>query len=238
MPAFGTNTANMLVDTVGAVHVRLKATNPQPILTPANVVELLAPPKLRDALINFSAYADVYRSSAAIVTKVQWPALQRYIQFHFIQSGTGAATTPFLPKYPALQPDADERYVEAITKWALRAVDIAVECGRLRALIHELNTVCCSPVQFRYVFPSVLALFKLAPLNPGAPENLVDFREPRNMPPITPAIRTACRQCAATVTTAMLVGAPEGEPGVEREVLLNVLDFMVEEPIGKFGAYV
>jgi hypothetical protein len=98
-----------------------------------------------------------------------------------------------------------------------------------------MNEQCKTPVQVRYLWPSVLALAKHANLENAA--KIEDYKEPSNIPSLPPGLRAALTKTAGTISTALLLDDPVNEEYSGRVVVSCSSARKVEEPdLGEFIA--
>lgn len=222
---------------VTTLFQRMVATNPQPVLTSAELVSLFAPLEHRDMLRETPRISSSvsYRYREELKVKLGNLGL---VEFELINRDDGDGSA-LMPKNPAVQPDADPEKIAQITQWVTWRRDVGYQFGRVKGLLNRLDSYCKSPRQVRYVWPSVLALARMSSEDAmkDLANELEDFREPRNMPPISAEMREVCRKASTTVAGALLL---EERPQAYHnpDVNIDALAPKIEEPwLGEIHPY-
>jgi len=124
---------------------------------------------------------------------------------------------------------SDPELLRDIGKWAEQARAHSLEFARADRVLRDLQEGCTSPMQVRYVWPSILSLCSAREELSELAEKIRPFKVPRTMPALHPGLRDACKKTAGIIAAAQLLPdpSPKSFPSVR---LLRYADETVEEP--------
>jgi hypothetical protein len=225
--AFSYTQMQYLQGALKELAMRMHNLVPQPDIRPTVMSDMLARPEHRDMLKRTPKVAAINAYYSSPTIDVIWPSDPPVKLTVCTSSGD-----VFLPKKPSLQKDADPEAVEQITHWVNHTVSTGRDFGRAAFVLSELNNLCSTKTQMRYLFPSVVPLCRMNEEMAKVALAIGPFRVPKNLPPVPFGLREAAKLAAATVTAAMLLEPAKAEKS--KSITLCPIPPTWEEGCGKF----
>lgn len=125
--------------------------------------------------------------------------------------------------------NGNDALVERVTEAINQRARIGKDYARVKKVLYELDKLCASPEQIRYVWPGVLILCAASTDNElkdlGA--RLNEFKQPGKLPTLPVGLRDACRTTATTLAGSQLI--PDAEK-FSAPVQLALQSFKFQEP--------
>ena len=198
--AFGHANFSSIRSTLDTLLIRMCRANVPPSITSTELISMFAPPDVQHILTEapkVCAIGKYWRDS-----DVSYPFEHKGAKFVVTFEVTGA-DRPLLPKDPVLQPNVDLTIVEAVKEWGFERMDIGWRFGKLGQALNKLDDICNSPRQVRYLWPSIIALCRLAKLDELIEK--MEGRAPANIPSIPGPLRLALQEGAGLIAAASLL---------------------------------
>lgn len=193
-----------LTDRVGTLFERMKAAH-EIAFTKQEVVELIYPVEQREIMLRAGEWLETGYSyfPRSVTVECSDPAGLLYVSY------TNDKGAPLPSKNCALQRDVPPELQARFDQWLSEYVEVSRAFGLVDKVFEKLWEKCDTPEQLRYMWPAVLTLCSVKEDErlKQFGEGLREFRPPRKMPFLSPEMREACRETAATVTAAALLPA-------------------------------
>lgn len=137
-----------------------------------------------------------------------------------------------LPTYANhILPSANEALKEKLFDTALNKLQLSIEYGLVEKTLETLNTVCATPGQVAFFWPSIFIIANQPwARNDFSSKLHADLqKKPKTIPGVSPGLRQACQETALTLAAYQMLGTP---PAITEEVSLNWSQVPVTTPLG------
>jgi hypothetical protein len=155
-------------------------------------------------------------------------ALKKAVTYTVSMHGRRSFGFPLNAKVASSAPDY---LVTQLMELCARRAEISLQYGLVMKTLHALNDVCTTPGQVNFLWPSVSVIanqvddLKKLPLNVKS----------KTLPSVSPGLRAACRETAATIALFQMLGdAPTGPRTDVQIELNNNWDCQADGPLGVY----
>jgi hypothetical protein len=128
---------------------------------------------------------------------------------------------------------------ERVLSWLEWREKLSAEWGLVEETFRKLHASCTNIEQIRFYWPALPTLLDMDPAGTGkdTAEKMREFKYPKNVPTLHPALKQTCQDTMATITKGLLF--PDGErPQREVQLVLNSTYYAfepVQRPWGPSG---
>ncbi len=179
------------------------------VLTHDDMLRLFVKPEHQAIVRDIQKIADIdfNNGTASIFAESDHGPIQVYLNMQ--QKGE---LKPFvMPRYAADGPveAPPEEVTTKLTRFANLRGQISIDFGHMHMLVDWLQTHCATPMQARFVCPSLVGLIALSEDGKDLADQLRPFRLPSALPRLPRGLAEYAKQIDARIARAMLLPKPE-----------------------------
>lgn len=200
---------------------RVKCTLSTPTLSYKEMLTLIAPTDQVEFLLHVREIADIGPYAARDTDAMLFTVFQKKeVRIEFGVSGDEGS--PVMPRRPWIRNISETTsLITALNKSAHDFAGVAIEWGHVMTVFRVLNTICKTPAQVRYLWPSIVGIMSVNQDLDDARESIAVHTVPRTLPKIGLRLRKLCRDTSGIVATALLLPRLENEAYVVPDVRVN-----------------
>jgi hypothetical protein len=155
-------------------------------------------------------------------------ALKKPVTYTVSMHGRRTFGFPLNSKIAASAPDY---LVTQLMELCKRRAEISLQYGLVMKTLNELNEICTTPGQVSFLWPTVSVIASQVDDLKNLPLNV----KSKSLPSVSPGLRAACRETAATIALFQMLGDAPTQSRTDVQVELNNnWDCSADGPLGPY----
>lgn len=205
--AFTERRMKILEDSVRKLYARQIAYKSND-LTPEDLLELFVRPEHRQMVVEVVNLCGV-SGQVWFQHKLWLGDAGMVVGVNYAPNGDhpGFAKPSYCGKELHARPDSPA--LRKLTEWASWRLRMGQDWGLVLAVLIKLNSLCGTPSELRFIWPSILPLLSFNEATRDAAVALEQFRTPRAFPTVPGPLLEASRHCAGVIAKALLLPNPD-----------------------------